>query len=186
VAVFSTAASAGSTLGLIVRLDLMSVGSGRTSDLFTDATMNRGDEASDFEEEHGKVRVVVLEEGAYCFYPFAPNSYARLEPPIPWLAFRVEAGTVTYVGSFLMTGFATTVDDRARRSLLEGAATHTGSVFMNSLTLTVRDRGERDMALALAAQPGLVKLKRTTALAQLGDECPEAPTVARARARPTP
>jgi hypothetical protein len=143
VVVFSTGANEGSYTS-VVALRLESVSrTGETSDGETDIMVNRGYDTSDFKDEHGQVRLAVLDEGSYCLYPRHTNPYVRLTGTLPHYAFRVKKGTVTYVGS----------------------------IFMNGTAFSVRDRQKRDMDAALAAHPELASLPATVTPAARHAEC---------------
>lgn len=142
VAVFSTGANDGSYVS-VVALKLTSVKrSGDTSDSETDIFMNRGYDTSDFKDEHGQVRMAVLDEGIYCFFPKHTNPYMRLTG-IPHFAFRVKPGKVSYIGS----------------------------IYMNGLAFSVRDRQQRDMDAALAAHPELATLPVEVRPAAMRSKC---------------
>lgn len=85
-------------------------------------------EPSDFQDEHGNVRMVALEPGNYCLYPFGRGAFFyQYGSRPPEFAFRVRAGTVSYLGS----------------------------IFLANGSLSVRDRRDRDLSLVRARNPGL-------------------------------
>jgi hypothetical protein len=143
VVLFSTGAPEGSYVN-VYGLSLTSVSkAGDTSNLSTDILINRGYDTSDFPDEHGQVRMVVLDEGAYCFYPRVLNPYMTLKGRIPQLAFHVKGGAVTYIGS----------------------------LFMEGMSFTVRNKEARDLEKALATRPELEKMPRATQLARNLGKC---------------
>jgi hypothetical protein len=143
IVVFSTGASEASYMSVIaLRLQtLRADGSAPTSG--TDVMMNRGYDSSDFKDEHGQVRLAVLDEGTHCLYPVHTNPYVTLKGTIPNFAFRVKPGAVTYAGS----------------------------IFMDGLSFTVRNREKRDMELALATRAELAGLPKVSAPAVRQAEC---------------
>jgi hypothetical protein len=85
-------------------------------------------ESSDFQDEHGNVRMLALPPGDYCLYPFVRTKmFGNYESLPPEFAFRVRAGVVSYLGS----------------------------IFLANGSLSVRDRSDRDLAVVRARNPGL-------------------------------
>jgi hypothetical protein len=85
-------------------------------------------EPSDFQGEHGNVRMLALEPGSYCLHPFVRTKvFGNYRSLPPEFAFRVRAGTVSYLGS----------------------------IFLANGSVSVRDRRDRDLALVRAKNPGL-------------------------------
>ncbi len=109
-------------------LDLRAAGSGSPYRGGLAINIDFSRDPSDFQEEHGEVRMVALEPGDYCLYPFARGAVLyQYESRRPEFAFRVREGTVSYLGS----------------------------IFLADGSLSVRDRRDRDLALVRARNPGL-------------------------------
>ncbi len=105
-------------------------------------------EGSDFQDEHGRVRMVALEPGDYCLYPALRNPYFKFTGKPPQFAFHVRAGTVSYIGS----------------------------IFLANSSLSVRDRRERDLNQVRAQNPGLKDLAVEQQLVRGNPECPASAT----------
>jgi hypothetical protein len=101
-------------------------------------------EPSDFQDEHGNVRMLALEPGDYCLYPFVTTKVLGVYESLPpEFAFRVRAGMVSYLGS----------------------------IFLANGSLSVRDRRDRDLALVRAKNPGLNDIAVEQQLVRGGPEC---------------
>lgn len=143
IVVFSTGAEETSTSAAIgLRLVTRGTSAGPSSD--TDIVVDGSMHSSELPDEHGQVRMMVLDDGDYCFRPTLLNPYLRLKAPLPDIGFRVKKGSVSYIGSVFM----------AR-----------GRVFQ------VRDRRQRDMALFQARNPSLDGKRVVAAQAAVVKEC---------------
>lgn len=101
-------------------------------------------EPSDFQDEHGNVRMVALEPGNYCLYPFGRDAFFyQYRSGPPEFAFRVRSGMVSYLGS----------------------------IFLANGSLSVRDRRDRDLALVRAQNPGLKDIAVEQQLVRGEPEC---------------
>jgi hypothetical protein len=101
-------------------------------------------ESSDFQDEHGNVRMLALKPGDYCLHPFVRTKvFGNYRSLPPEFAFRVRAGKVSYLGS----------------------------IFLASGSLSVRDRRNRDLALVRAKNPGLNDIAVEQQLVRGDPEC---------------
>jgi hypothetical protein len=101
-------------------------------------------EPSDFQDEHGNVRMLALAPGDYCLHPFVRTKvFANYKSLPPEFAFHVRAGTVSYLGS----------------------------IFLSNGSLSVRDRRDRDLALVRAKNPGLNEIFVEQQLVRGAPEC---------------
>jgi hypothetical protein len=101
-------------------------------------------EPSDFQDEHGNVRMVALEPGDYCLYPFVRSAFFyQYKSKPPEFAFHVRAGELSYLGS----------------------------IFLANGSLSVRDRRDRDLALVRVQNPGLNDVAIEQQLVRGDPEC---------------
>lgn len=142
IAVFSTGASKPSSwapIKMVLRRPNQPLAP--TDGEHTGIVLDNSFEKSDFADEHGHARMLVLDEGDYCLAPASLNPYLVAHGGT--VAFHVRKGEITYIGN----------------------------VFLDGDALRLRDRPERDVAAfrkgnaALAAQPVV------TALAQVKKSC---------------
>lgn len=141
--VFSTG-SGKTSIGSGTALDLRAAGSRSPYKGGLAINIDFARESSDFQDEHGNVRMVALEPGDYCLYPFVrdPFFYGYGSKP-PEFAFRVRAGVMSYLGS----------------------------IFLADGSLSVRDRRDRDLALVRAKNPGLNDVAVEQQLVRRGPDC---------------
>ncbi len=142
-AVFSTGSQETSFLSPTA-LDLRAAGSGSPYRGGLAINLDFSRDPADFQDEHGQVRMVALEPGDYCLYPVVRGAvFHEYKSEPPEFAFRVRAGTVSYLGSIFLAG---------------------GS-------LSVRDRRDRDLALVRAQNPGLRDVDVQQQLVRGAPEC---------------
>lgn len=109
----------------------------------TDIVIDYSLASYEFPEEHGRVRMLELDPGEYCLRPASMNPYLTLKNA-PDIAFRVEAGKVSYLGSVYL--------GRGR-------------------SFEIRDRRARDLKSFFDGNPGLKAEKVETVQATLVREC---------------
>lgn len=107
----------------------------------TGIVLNNSFDKSDFENEHGHARMLVIDEGDYCLAPAAVNPYMAAYGAT--VAFHVRKGEITYIGS----------------------------VFLDGDALRVRERPERDVAFFQKENAALAGQPVATALAQVKMKC---------------
>jgi hypothetical protein len=140
--VFSTGADETST-SASTGLRLSKATAGFSPSNPTDAVIDYSLASYEFPEEHGRVRMLELDGGEYCLRPEAMNPYLAWKNP-PEIAFRVEPGKISYIGSLYLA--------RGR-------------------TFEIRDRRPRDLKSFFAANPGLQAQPVQTVSATLVREC---------------
>jgi hypothetical protein len=141
--VFSTGSET-TSIGSGTALDLRAVGSRSPYRGGLAINIDFSREPSDFQDEHGNVRMVALEPGSYCLYPFVRDAFFhQYKSKPPEFAFRVSAGMVSYLGS----------------------------IFLANGSLSVRDRRDRDLALVRAQNPGLNDVAVEQQLVRGDPEC---------------
>jgi hypothetical protein len=141
VAVFSTGAATPLAWGA-TRLNLRTPDTAfiSTGDR-TDALLDAAAEGSDFPDEHGRIRMLILPAGIYCLAQVgsAPDQLVGGDQ----ITFGVRAGEVEYVGS----------------------------LYLGKARVEVRDRAERDLAVFRARNPALAGMPAVTTLAVLARTC---------------